>query len=740
MNIHPLNKLTIAVLLSITAIGCGGGGSSESSDNNQPQPGGVTKITVFDGLLNNASVCLDTNANGQCGQDEYSVRTNDQGVALIPAENYSADAPIIATAIAGETTDITRGPVTTSFQLKAPAGYEVVNPFTTLASQQIDKGSAEDDAVQIVAEALQQVDSSESVDYYAELIQTDFTQSSIINQLRALRVAELLTDQYITANYDLDTLMTFVTSVSANIADISSDDLPGYFPEISYDGGVFTYLFNQAPQATGSIANQTVDFLGDPIEDVDLNALFTDTDDDLLSYTLSPSVAGLKIRNGILSGSPEAAGTYNLSVTASDGSARSLPINFQLMVEGEVRPPEPVKTLTGFKNLGAVPQHNAVMHYDNNLYFVRFYSGGADLVQMDKEGNRTTYTATAPWSILTQYGKPVVYNGYNTKVRARIGYSEPARYDIGRVIVNAPYQIGEKYYFSAPYTNEDGSIRRDSKNNILYGYWEFSFSADGTPALTERPYDTDTNDDGELDAVTTLCPEQNHFSNNCFNGYFSSHSHQSTSTEDEFENQQHPSFGDALHHNGKYYQVNRHSSTSNVITIFEETVSFDEAESRYVSSFKKTEVELTFNDSTGMPVKELQGLKMMYHESLDGLIVIANYNNPGNTSHRDESYIYAFIDGKTNQARLVQLTHEETYSGQYTDTDVVFIPTPYGALVVHTHKVAIEFNVNQFTATEIAIDYPIAYSWPKGEAWLNSDGTFFNIEEDYEYVILSEFE
>lgn len=73
-----LLNLVVTALLAMSYIGCGGGGSSASS-------GGTTDVertvtgTVVDGLIKQATVCLDINKNGLCDSTEPTAITDSNG-------------------------------------------------------------------------------------------------------------------------------------------------------------------------------------------------------------------------------------------------------------------------------------------------------------------------------------------------------------------------------------------------------------------------------------------------------------------------------------------------------------------------------------------------------------------------------------------------------------------------------------------------------------------------------------
>ncbi|MCQ1058634.1 hypothetical protein LRP52_17760 [Photobacterium sp. ZSDE20] len=120
--------IALSVLTAITLSGCG-----SSSDDNPPPPSENSRsITVIDGYLGRAEVCVDRNANNVCDKDEFLGITNDDGTFTIPAvdSNY----PVLTRAIAGFSLDSDRiGYVRNTYEMVANADSSVVTPFTTLA-------------------------------------------------------------------------------------------------------------------------------------------------------------------------------------------------------------------------------------------------------------------------------------------------------------------------------------------------------------------------------------------------------------------------------------------------------------------------------------------------------------------------------------------------------------------------------------------------------------------------------
>ena len=139
----PTKYLTAAVTMTATGLlaACGGGGSTGANSLNST--GGSAPVTVRgvaqDGYLQDALVCLDVNLNGQCDADEPSTMTGPGGRFSISgvSGDTAQTAPILVMAQAGSTIDEdTQAPVSDSYSMYAPPGYQVVNPITSLVTQQ----------------------------------------------------------------------------------------------------------------------------------------------------------------------------------------------------------------------------------------------------------------------------------------------------------------------------------------------------------------------------------------------------------------------------------------------------------------------------------------------------------------------------------------------------------------------------------------------------------------------------
>ncbi|MEJ2764401.1 hypothetical protein VV869_10650 [Photobacterium sp. MCCC 1A19761] len=139
MKVSQHNTI-LPLLISLALVGCGGG----DSNNTTPTPGTGTPpgsgtpntvtISVIDGYLGDARVCVDRNQNRSCDADEWlAAATDARGqVQLAEADTQYG---VIAQISAGETRDSDRiGYVATSYQLYASPGSAQVSPFTTLAA------------------------------------------------------------------------------------------------------------------------------------------------------------------------------------------------------------------------------------------------------------------------------------------------------------------------------------------------------------------------------------------------------------------------------------------------------------------------------------------------------------------------------------------------------------------------------------------------------------------------------
>lgn len=118
----------------VSLAGCGGGGT-EVAPQVVPQTTDVP-VTVIDGAIEKAKVCLDKNSNGACDDGETFGITAANGTVVLKVPKDDVGKYSVLAEVGTNATDADHGPVTTAFTLKAPADQAgVVSPLTTLVQQ-----------------------------------------------------------------------------------------------------------------------------------------------------------------------------------------------------------------------------------------------------------------------------------------------------------------------------------------------------------------------------------------------------------------------------------------------------------------------------------------------------------------------------------------------------------------------------------------------------------------------------
>lgn len=131
-----LKRLALAIAGAglLTIYGCGGGGGGGTATSDVP-------VTVVDGAIENANVCLDKNGNGACDTGEPSGKTDATGKVTLKVDPADVGKYPILAEVGTDAKDADTGAVTVAFTLKAPADKSaVVSPLTTLV-QTIIEGS-----------------------------------------------------------------------------------------------------------------------------------------------------------------------------------------------------------------------------------------------------------------------------------------------------------------------------------------------------------------------------------------------------------------------------------------------------------------------------------------------------------------------------------------------------------------------------------------------------------------------
>jgi hypothetical protein len=143
--------MATASAIALAIAGCGGGGGSGGGGTSgDPTTIGVP-VTVIDGAIENATVCLDKNNNGVCDTGEPTGRTNAAGKVTLQVDAADSGRFPIVAVVGTDARDADTGAVPVAFTMKAPADKPaVVSPLTTLVQSAMDssgKSSTEAEAV-----------------------------------------------------------------------------------------------------------------------------------------------------------------------------------------------------------------------------------------------------------------------------------------------------------------------------------------------------------------------------------------------------------------------------------------------------------------------------------------------------------------------------------------------------------------------------------------------------------------
>ncbi len=152
MKMKHMSRLLLA-MVATACLGLAGCGGDDSEPAAVVTPPVVTPVVtppvvtvdvsgvVADGLLQNATVCLDVNGNRMCDAAEPTAMTDAKGAYTLKAVAGQTQFPVIALAVKDVTVDASYGTVSASFTLMAPAGKGAfVSPYTTLLQSELDSG------------------------------------------------------------------------------------------------------------------------------------------------------------------------------------------------------------------------------------------------------------------------------------------------------------------------------------------------------------------------------------------------------------------------------------------------------------------------------------------------------------------------------------------------------------------------------------------------------------------------
>jgi trimeric autotransporter adhesin len=126
---------SVASLGVIALYGCGGGGGSGSTGGGVALATAVP-ITVVDGPIQNAVVCLDKNKNGVCDTGEPFAKTDAAGKANLSMDTADVGKYPVLAVVGTDAIDTDTGAVPTPFTMSAPADQPaVITPLTTLVQE-----------------------------------------------------------------------------------------------------------------------------------------------------------------------------------------------------------------------------------------------------------------------------------------------------------------------------------------------------------------------------------------------------------------------------------------------------------------------------------------------------------------------------------------------------------------------------------------------------------------------------
>ena len=216
MTMKP-RKLALAFASAtlLTIAGCGGGGGDSPGGGGAIASGTTSvPVTVIDGAIQNATVCLDINGNGICDSGEPSGKTDAAGNVTLQVLTADAGKYPILAVVKTDAIDADHGPVTVPFTMTAPADKPaVVSPLTTLVQTLI----ATTGATSAQAEASVKAQTGINVSLFE-----DFTKSSSADSVAAgtlARTVVLVTQQ------QSDTLKSTVGTAAIDGATITEANL-----------------------------------------------------------------------------------------------------------------------------------------------------------------------------------------------------------------------------------------------------------------------------------------------------------------------------------------------------------------------------------------------------------------------------------------------------------------------------------------------------------------------------------
>ena len=476
-----INKKTcLAASIALALTACGGSGGSDS--------GSDSTITAIDGYLANAELWVDENDNFMLDEGDTQLETNsdENGQFTLTADQQGH--AVFIKAIAGETIDSVRGVVSEDFELSAPAGSTVANPMTNMVIQQLASGSTQAEAEDAVIKLIQDSGLTAS----RELIFGDYLADTSDQQAQALNIiGESLVDN---ATESIDDQLKIASKVAIEIQKVVEvqGSLTNFYPTVTMNNGEVEIAVNSRPEVAGTIETQTLEYQ-DTLTEIDVTELFSDADQDSLTYQLvlkgSEQLNGLTIipSTGIIAGTPTIAGTFEYQVFANDDKARSYPINFTVIVETENTAPtfnEDIATLLQTEVSAWELTVGEAVNYTLDIsalftdaesdaltytFNTNLSSGGNSGLSLSEQNGTLTFSGTPSNAIEAQTSTLFIYaeDGINEKIEALFLLPEITESTISSQMSHT--LEGNKWYFT-----ERGTLNSNTVQQVWCDTLEFT--------------------------------------------------------------------------------------------------------------------------------------------------------------------------------------------------------------------------------------------------------------------------
>ena len=200
----------------LTLYGCGGGGGGASGLPNSPSQTTGVPVTVIDGPIRNAVVCLDKNANGVCDVGEPSAKTDATGKTVLQVDNADVGKFSVLAVVGTDAIDSDRPttPITTPFTMTAPADKPaVISPLTTMVQTLVLNAGLSSTA----AEAQLKVQTGLNVSLFE-----DFTSSTTVDSQTASTLARMLV---VTTQQNSDAIKSTIGSTAIDGTVVKAADI-----------------------------------------------------------------------------------------------------------------------------------------------------------------------------------------------------------------------------------------------------------------------------------------------------------------------------------------------------------------------------------------------------------------------------------------------------------------------------------------------------------------------------------